>query len=164
MKLSEGISIAVIGLMGGVVGSIVQLQAFSAQKDIEVYKQEEPAKRKLYESLSDDLYSLMEAGKYKIFQKHEFDSNNIDLKELLKANSLCFENKTKVELISVKLLAYDEKSMDKSILSPLDNICSVKPFIKSNPLNDMASFEEDYTKFIRHYLGEIHEKVFVKNP
>lgn len=146
--------------LGALVGSFASLYISSKTFEVEIYKQETPEKRMLYNQLSDQITLMNNAGiglimSYSLYKESEGFEKTISY-----LSKDCENAKSQIENIYFKLSAFSESSFNPEPLIAFDGACTPHSINHKNPIDLLEKYTRKNEEASRGFIKYLQTSLF----
>lgn len=145
---------------GALIGSYTSIYVSSMNSEVEIYKQEAPEKRMLYNQLSDQITLMKNSGIGLIMSAALFDQSEESTKTINQLSKDCESAKAQVENIYFKLFAFSEKSFDPAPLLVFDDACTPHAIEHKSPIDLLGKYSRKNEESSRLFIGYLQDLFF----
>lgn len=150
----------ILPFFGALVGGTVSVYAALLNVEAEIYKQEAPEKRMLYNQLSDQITIMKNSG-IGLIMKYSLSNETEDFSETIhQLNKDCEDAKSQIESIYFKLSAFSESSFDPTPLMTFDGSCTPHAIEHRDPLDLLEKYSRKNEKSARDFITILHSSIF----
>lgn len=145
---------------GALTGSLVTIYITLKSSELEIYMQEAPEKRTLYNQLSDQITVMKNSGigiimSYALSEKLEDFEKSIN-----QFSKDCEKAKSEIENIYFKLSAFNKKPFDPEPLSAFENNCTPHILEHKNPLDLLEKYSRKNEESSRDFIKNVQNSLF----